>query len=281
VTAWLVRALGAVLRLAPPSWTRGLGRALGWVWHDLLPIRRSTARRNVALALPGLPERTQRRVVRGAYAHFGRSVLELLRSAGQRAETGRFDGRAHLEAALAKGRGVVVITAHLGNFERLVALETLCGAPVHVVTRRFSSARAQASWGQLRRGGAALLAAGGSARATVTALKAGAIVGYVLDQHDAGKRAMWLPFFGCPAATSPDAARLARITGAALVPLFTFWDGQAHRMVAEPEIEPGANDAETTARCLARVEAAIAAHPEQWLWIHRRWKPRPGQPASA
>lgn len=268
----VLRAIGGLLGLLPVGWVRALGRGLGWVWHDVVPIRRGTARRNVIRALPELSRAEAHQIVRVAFRSYGQFVLEMLRGVDSPAG---FEAGHHLAEALAKGRGVVVVTAHLGNFERLVALSETFGAPVHVVTRRFRSPTAQQNWRRLRAGGARLLEAGRSGRAAVAALRAGGIVGYVLDQHDAGRRALWLPFFGIPAATSPDAARLARLTGAALVPMFTWWDGARHRVWVEPAVEPGPDDAETTRRCLARVEAAVRAHPEQWLWIHRRWKTPP------
>ncbi|MCB9538804.1 MAG: lysophospholipid acyltransferase family protein [Myxococcales bacterium] len=179
-----------------------------------------------------------------------------------------------------------MLTAHLGNWEVLVRAGAALGVPVSIVTRRFRAAWAERAWRRLRRGGAGLIVAEGGARAVLAALAAGEVVGYVLDQHMPPRRAVWVPFFGRPAATSPDLARLARLTGAPVVPLFT-WRGPDGRHVVEvqaPVALPRTADAaadilEGTRRCAAVVEAAVRARPEQWLWIHRRWKPPP--PAAA
>jgi hypothetical protein len=152
--------------------------------------------------------------------------------------------------------------------------------PVHVITRQFRSAFAQALWRRLRRGGPSLLPAGASARAVLDALKRNEIVVFVLDQHVPPGRAVWVPFFGRPAATDPDLVRLARASGAAVVPIFTRREGRCHPIEIQPALalELGRGEAalvEATTRCAAVVEAAIRAVPDQWLWIHRRWKPPP------
>lgn len=285
----LVRAfLWPVVRLAaalPARAADGLGRALGWGWYRLVPIRRRVARDNVTRAL-ALPPAEVERIVRGMYRHLGRSFVELLRFAG-RTPSVLVEGRAHLDAALAAGRGALVLTAHLGNWELLVRAGLLADRPVSVVTRRLRAGWAEAAWRALRQGGPRLLPAGDSARAAVAALGRGEIVGYVLDQHCPEPRAIRAPFFGRDAATSADLVRLARLTGAAVVPVFTWRRGGEHVVqieaaVALPETGDKRADIEAgTRRCLAVVEAAIATHPEQWLWIHRRWKPpRAGQSGS-
>ncbi len=274
---WL-RVLGWGLRRLPQRWARRLGAGLGWVWHTLVPIRRAVARENVARALPALSPAARHRLVAAAFRHYGASVVETLRASAAPVVLAPMRGQAHLDAALGAGRGVIVLTAHLGHFERLVRAPQVAGARLWVVTRRFRSPRAQAAWAALRQGGAGLLAAGASGRAAVAALRRNEVVGYVLDQHDAGRRAAVVSFFGRPAATSVDVARLARITGAAVVPVFTWWDGAQHVLAAEPPVvwprtgDPRADDVAGTAACVAVVEAAIRRHPSQWLWIHRRWK---------
>lgn len=260
--------------LLPARWVDAVGRALGWVWYRVVPIRRAVARENVRRALPGVAVEP---VVRGMYRHLGRSFVELLRAA-RRPLPVRVEGRGRLDAALADGRGVLVLTAHLGNWEVLVRAGTLADRPVSVVTKRLRSGWAEAAWRALRRGGPTLLPAGASARAVVAALGRGEIVGYVLDQHDPASRAVVAPFFGRPAATSADLVRLARATGAAVVPVFTRRVGGEHVVQIGPPVElvwsedKRADVEAGTRRCLAVVEAAIAAQPDQWLWIHRRWK---------
>lgn len=266
------------LRLLPDRWADGLGRALGWGWYRLVPIRRAVARRNVHAAL-GLPAAAGEPIVRGMYLHLGRSFVELLRFGGRPLEASRVrvEGREHVDGP--GEAGILIVTAHLGNWELLVRVGSTLRRPVSVVTRRFKAGWAEAAWRALRLGGPRLLPAGASARDVVAALKRGEIVGYVLDQHSPSPKAVRAPFFGRMASTSPDLARLARMTGARVVPAFTWREGLDHVVRFDPPLEVqhtserGADVEENTRRCLAVVEDAIRAHPEQWLWIHRRWKP--------
>ena len=276
--AWLLARL-------PAAWADALGAALGATWHWLLPIRRGVARRNVLKSLEITPV-AARRLVASVYRHYGRSLVEVLRSAAGRPPPVQIFGQGHLDAAAARGRGVLVLSAHLGAFEVLVRVAAAQAVPVHVVTRQFRSATAQAIWRRLRRGGPSLLPAGASARATLAALGRGEVVVFVLDQHTPPGRAVWVPFFGRPAATNPDLARLARRTGAAVVPIFTWRTGRTHRVEIQPALDvpllPGeAGLVAATARYAEVVEAAVRAHPDQWLWIHRRWKPLPADVQAA
>lgn len=276
--------LTTIARLLPAGAADALGRFLGWGWYRLVPIRRAVARENVRAALALAPAEAEP-VVRGMYRHLGRSFVELLRFGGRPLPPDAVEirGREHLAVG---PRGVLILTAHLGNWELLVRVGALLDRPVSVVTRRLRAGWAEAAWRALRRGGPALLPAGASAREVVAALRRGEIVGYVLDQHCAEPRAVRAPFFGRMASTSPDLARLARMTGAAVVPAFTWREGRRHVVRFDPPLDlprsaDRAADVEAhTRRCLAVLEEAIAAHPEQWLWIHRRWKPAPARPAA-
>lgn len=264
----------------PAGAADALGQALGWMWYRLVPIRRGVARANVAAALGRSPAETEA-VVAGMYRHLGRSFVELLRFTRRPAPV-RVEGREHLDAALAAGRGALVLTAHLGNWELLVRAGMAVDRPVSVVTKRLRAGWAEAAWRALRRGGPALLPAGASARAVVAALGRGEVVGYVLDQHSPEKQAVRAPFFGRMAATSGDLVRLARLTGAAVVPVFTERGEGEHVVRIAPAVgfawsdDKRADVEAGTRACLAVVEAAIAARPDQWLWIHRRWKAAEG-----
>lgn len=279
VVLWPITAL---LRALPDAWADALGRALGWGWYRLVPIRRGVARRNVHAAL-GLQDGAGEPIVRGMYLHLGRSFVELLRFGGRPLEAFAEGGRIRVEGlehiAGVGERGILMLTAHLGNWELLVRVGLTLDRPVSVVTRRFKAGWAEAAWRALRRGGPRLLPAGASARATVAALERGEIVGYVLDQHCPSPKAVRAPFFGRMASTTPDLARLARLTDAAVLPAFTWREGRRHVVRFGPPLalqrsaDRAADVEGNTRRCLAVVEEAIRAHPEQWLWIHRRWKP--------
>lgn len=263
----------------PPWLVDGSGALLGAVWHALIPIRRGVARRNVRRAL-GLDPRASRRIVRRAYRHFGRALAEAIRAAGGRPPPIDVHGEAHLRAALAQGRGVLVLSAHLGSFEALLRAAAGFDVPVHVITKRFSAASAQQGWRALRRDGPGFFGAG-SARAIRAALARGEIVADVLDQHAPPGRAVWVPFFGRPAATMPDLVRLARQTGAPVVPVFTHRRGGRQIVTIQAPLRLPDDLVKAVALCAAVVEEAIRARPSQWLWIHRRWKPIPADVRAA
>jgi len=217
------------------------------------------------------------------YLHLGESFIEFLRYGGRPPESLPivFEGRARLTEALDAGRGVIFITAHLGNWELLVRSGALVEAPVMVVSKMLESRLAQGLWMRQRAGGAEIVFPRGAARRLVTQLRENGVVGYVLDQHTPSERAVWLPFFGRPAATSPDVVRLARATGAAVLPVFIHRTEAGHKIeVGVPVDMPNtgdrrADELEGTRRCLRLVEDAIRQTPSQWLWIHRRWKTPP------
>lgn len=263
----------------PPRLVDTVGLLLGAVWHGVVPIRRRVARANLQRALGTNPAAT-RRLVRRAYWHFGRSIAEALRSAGGRASPVQVYGEGHLRAALERGGGVLILSAHLGNFEALVRAAGQLEVPVHVITKRFSKGAAQRGWQRLRRGGPGFFGHG-SARAILAALARGEIVADVLDQHAPPGRAVWVPFFGRPAATMPDLVRLAYRSGAPIVPGFTRREAGGQGVVVLPPVELSGDLVADVARCAACVERAIRAHPSQWLWIHRRWKPIPGDVQAA
>jgi len=273
--AWVVRRI-------PAKMCGRVGRMIGWLWYRGVPIRRRVARENVGRAL-GLTGRQRDSVVRGMYLHLGQSFVEFLRygrGSPHRLPV-KISGRAGLSSALASGRGVILVTAHLGNWELLVRSGTLIDGPVMVVSKALKSNWAHTLWMEQRVGGADIVFPAGAARKLVTHLRSNGVVGYVLDQHSSSARAAWLPFFGRAAATSPDVVRLARTTGATVLPVFIRRTENTHQIEIGEAIkmpvtgDRRADELEGTRRCLQTIEEAIRRSPEQWLWIHRRWKSPP------
>lgn len=285
VAAALTRLAVALARPVPLSVLGAVGAALGWTWYRCLPIRRGVARDNVRRAL-GRSDDECEAVVRAMYLHLGRSAFELL-ALPRVAATLVMEGREHVDEALAVGRGVVLLTAHLGNWEVLVHAARGFGPPVTVLTKRMSAGWAESAWRALRRGGATLLHERGTGHRVRGALARGEVVAFVLDQHEPSRGALRAPFMGRMAATSTGLARLALATGAPVVPVFTHRAPAGHHVVVfgppMPRPEAGGSEgaAWLTRACLAAVERAIRAHPEQWLWIHRRWKAELSEPAGA
>lgn len=271
--AWLACAL-------PEAWIRALGRALGAVAWSVLRIRRRTTEDNLQQAL-GLTAAQARVLGRRCHDHACIGALEFLRlgrlTPHRASQIFGAEALARLQR-LQQGSGVLVLTAHLGNWDLLACAAGLCGIKLNVVTRQIKAGWLNRFWMAQRAAcGVKLLSAQGSALSIRRALLRNEVVALVLDQHEPGGLA--LPFFGRPAATGAALARLSLSTGCPVVPVFLPWiPGQGYGAVVLDPVHPQATgdtraDLEAhTRRYLAILEQQIQQTPEQWLWLHRRWK---------
>lgn len=292
MTRVVLRLLEAAVARLPRAVAQRLGALLGAAVHALLPIRRAEVRRRIADRLGCAPAEA-RRIARGMYRHLGTSALEFLWMAGRppaaAAALVRREGDEHYQAALARARGVVVVTGHVGNWDLGACAQAAAGVPLHVVTKTLSARGLSRYWMERRRAhGVVLHGASGSLAALLAALRAGEVVGLVVDQR-ADHGGIDVPLLGAPARTSVAAATLALRTGAPLVPAFlTREEGGHHTLHIEPPIELDrslpASDAIAlaTRACNEALGRAVLRAPEQWLWLHRRWDPpRPRRAAGA
>lgn len=283
MTVLTLRLLEAVVGRLPWRLAQHLGALLGALVHRLLPIRRTEVRRRIAARL-GCPPARARRIAADMYRHLGTSVFEFLWMAGRSAEdlarVVRREGDEHYRTALARGRGVVVVTGHVGNWDLAACSQAASGERLHVVTKVLSARGLSRYWMQRRSAwGVTLHGVVGSLGALVAALRAGEVVALVVDQR-ADQGGIDCPLLGAPARTSVAAATLGLRTGAPLVPVFLTRgaDGR-HVLRIEPAIEldpslPAARAIEDATRaCNDALERAIVAAPAQWLWLHRRWDP--------
>jgi KDO2-lipid IV(A) lauroyltransferase len=197
------------------------------------------------------------------------------------------EGREHLDRAMTTHGRVLALSGHLGNWELLSVAHRVTPYPLAVVVRPLDSRWLNPIAERLRRRtGVELIDKRGALRPVLTALARGGMVGILLDQNAARSEGVFVPFFGCPASTSRSVALLALRTGAPVVPIFARReaDGRHRIMVQAPLDPPKTSDreaavAELTARCTEVIEAAIREAPEQWLWMHNRWRTRPVAPA--
>ncbi|RMD79785.1 MAG: lipid A biosynthesis acyltransferase, partial [Gammaproteobacteria bacterium] len=200
---------------------------------------------------------------------------------GRLAPRAELEGLAHLEAALAAGRGALLVNPHFTTVEitgRLLMLPPALRRRVHFSYRRHKSPAVEALQRRARLRHAASLVAHDDLRAVVRLLRRGEAVWYAPDQNYRGKQSAFVPFFGVPAATITATSRLARLTGAAVLPVVTYrLPGGRWRLVVEPPLAgfPGPDPAADAARLNAVFERQIRAAPEQYLWVHRRFKTRP------
>lgn len=229
---------------------------------------------------------------RRAYEHLGQSFLEFMRLPRMGAAELRagidVEGDEHVRAALALGRGVIVASGHLGNWEVMGGGLAACGYPVTYVVQRMRNPQVDALVQAVRRGaGIDVVERGMDLRRAHAALRANRLVFLMCDQ-DARRRGMFVPMFGVPASTPKGAAQMALRTGAPFLPAFGWRRSPGHfhaRFTAPLDPGPGGEDQQVRALLTAfnaRLEDAIRNVPEQYWWAHRRWKTSPpgaGAPA--
>ena len=280
-----IRAAAAVLGLLPVRWASALGSGMGLVAYWLVWPERRKALNSLSVAYPEVTEGERQAIASASFQHLGRSMLELacVRQIDRDVEAfikwPPLD-RTALETALAKKKGVLFISGHIGNWELLARRVALAGYPCQTIAKETSDPRLT-QWVDAFRASAKLKAIWrgreGAAKSMLRALKQGEILGMLIDQ-DTKVQSVWVPFFGQLAKTPRAAADLALRTGAAVMLGFCQRDetGTYQLRMHEVAVEADDTSQSLTARLTAGLEQAIRKHPEQWVWVHRRWRSRPG-----
>ena len=290
---WLVVAVARGLGLMPRWLARLLADGLAWtVFHSLGRLRR-VGERNLSLALPDLPGSEQSRILRSVYRHLGWQLVEFCRMPRYTRENTqhwiRTDGLEHYLAAEALGRGVLVLTGHLGAWELSSFYHSLMGHPMGMVIRRLDNRRLDEFVNGIRcLHGNRVLHKDDFARGLLTAMHEGGAVGILMDTNMTPPQGEFVKFFGIDACTASGLARVALKTGAAVLPGFMLWEPAERKYVLHfgsqlHFSETGHTETDVlaaTQKCNDVLESWIRRYPDQWLWIHRRWKTRPpGEPS--
>ncbi len=270
-------AIKGFLRALSPDGARAFGRALGGLAHRLDRRHREVALRNMALALPEIPEAERRRLVRACFRHFGAALCDAISSTryGARDLCHRCSlvGWENLEEAERRGKGTFILSAHLGFWELVPPMIGLTRGRMDTVFRPADNPWLDREVRALReRFGNAVIPKRGAARKMLEVLRSGGRVGILIDQRVQEKEGIQVPFFGRPALTSPVLARLSLRTGAAVVPITCYPEPRGrYRIVVRPAILPLEGEdgdeavAALTRRYLEVAEEDIRAHPEMWL----------------
>jgi Kdo2-lipid IVA lauroyltransferase/acyltransferase len=280
-------ALVKSLEYAPLPLAHALACGCTRLLDKAVPRLRRVARRNLALALPELTPARHAEIVDGVFRSIARILVAFAKFPHIRRDNLdrwlRLEGGEHFAEALRAGRGVLFATAHLGNWELSAFAHALLAGPMNVVVRPLDNPYIDALVERRRAlTGNCPIGKKDFARAILKALAANQAVGILIDQNVSPADGVFVDFFGVKACAGTGFAKFAAHSGAAVIPGFALWSEQERRYVLRfwPPLAMTGDLARDTQALQSKLEEAIRAYPDQWLWIHRRWKTRPagGEP---
>lgn len=281
--AGVLRFLGALPRGIARLVCEVIAAGSYYIW----PRLRQVGLFNMRLALPDWSERERRRALFQTFRGFGRMMADFASfphlNRNNIGDLMVYDGFEHYARAQERGKGVIFLTAHFGNWELSSFAHSLHGHTINFTVRPMDNPLLDGMITRYRcLSGGRPIDKNDFARPALQALKRGEAVGVLMDTNMLSGEGIFVPFFGRLACTTSAPARLARKTGAALVLGLTLWDSKLgkYRLRFEPVEWIPAADAEdeiriNTANFTRLIEECIRRHPDQWFWVHRRWKTRP------
>lgn len=268
----LFRFAIATIALCPP-----LARLYIKLLDFAVPKLRRTAVKNLEIA--GIPDQG---VVDGVFRSLARTLMTFAKfphiTSGNVRRMIRYEGLENFQNAMAKGRGVLVATAHFGNWEFSAFAHAYLTAPMHVVVRPLDNPRVDAFVERYRAlSGNPIIEKKNAARDILRALKSGHAVGILMDQNSSLDEGVFVDFFREKACANSAFAKLAHHSGAAVIPGYALWSNKERRFIIyfDPEVEMTGNVQQDTQQIHSHLEKVIRRNPDQYLWLHRRWKTRP------
>ncbi len=279
--------LGAVGAL-PLETSMKFGKKLGKFIGARFPKLGKTARRNLEIAFPEMPEVERENIIRGTFESLGRhlgfvSHFRKFKHADVRRLI-EVVGRENLDRAVETGRGIIFFTGHFGSWEVFNLLPPAFGFGMNILVRRLDNPLIEAFVDNFRtQFGSVTLDKTKSARTMFRVLEKGEILGILADLNVQEREGTFVDFFGVPASTTTSIAKLALKTDAIVLPAFAVWEASQNKYVVylEPAVEYQKDDVseenvrELTQNITSIVERYVRKYPEQWLWIHKRWNTRP------
>lgn len=283
--AWVgLKTLG----LLPRTAARAVGATFAAAAYGLRTPLRRAATFNLRVAFPGWDDDSRKSAIRGMIRQIGWMAGEFSQFPKYTPATIEkivmVEGFEHFDCARRRGKGVLFLTGHMSAWELAPFAHALYGHPLHFLVRPIANRRVDALINSYRCGsGNRPIEKNRSARSVLRVLADGGTVGVLADHNTAIEEGVFVNFFGIPASTTSGIARLALRTGAAVVPGFLSWDGRREKYILQfqPAVELARTEneqddiIENTARFSRVIEDYIRTHPDQWLWIHKRWKTRP------
>ena len=248
--------------------------------------------RNLEIAFTELPLRERKQILRRVYTGMGRHLAEFCLFPRYTAENADrvviYEGFENFDAARRAGKGVLLLTGHFGAWEIGSFFHSLKGNPMKIVVRDLDNPLVDALVKRYRTmHGNETIDNREFLRGLLAAMRGNDTVGILMDTNMTPPQGVFVDFFGVPACTAAGMARVAMKTGATVVPAYTIWDSdlKKYKVCFDPPLETAntgdaaADVITNTARYNAALEAIVRRHPDQWLWVHRRWKTRPaGEP---
>ncbi len=293
ISRWLAYQLAMlivkIVGLFPSSWNLKLGK-LGWLAFWVVPRERKKALQSLNIALgKELSPRERKQIAIGTFQHLGRCFFEWVELFYYRrlnwADYVSIEGREHLDQGLELGKGVIFISAHLGNWELMAPYVALLGYPVNIIARRINNQGIDDLMLKLRRqtGVNVIMREQRSkvSKSVIKVLLKNEVLGILMDQ-DARVDGVFVAFFGRPAHTPSGPVALALATGAAIIPAFIIRkpDGRhILKMLPRFKLQVTGNKArdilDNTQALTGIIEDYVRRYPSQWVWIHRRWRRQP------
>lgn len=286
----LARLLISGLGLLPRSAAVGLGRLFGRIAYHLPGNLRRTGERNLEIAFPGLSKDEQRQLLLGCFDNLGRLLGEFTQLRRATPDSLRqlieYDqvGLSHLRDAEKNKRGVIFLTGHIGAWELLSFGWSALEYPISFLVRPIDNDRVEEMIEKIRtRFGNRAIDKKSAARQSLRVLREGGTLGILSDLNSHPHEGVFVPFFGTLACTTAGIATLALKTDAVVIPTCAVWNQKKQKYFfhGDPPVElvrTGNHEKDVelnTAKFAAAVERMVRLYPEQWLWIHKRWKTRP------
>ena len=284
----LVRLTALIIGALPRALARWICISLGLAIYLVHSRLRRVGLRNLDLAFPAMSRSEKQKILRRLFIGMGRQLAEFCLFPRYTKENvsriAVYDGFHNFAEAESRGKGVIILTAHVGGWEVSSFAHSLYGHPMNIVVRPLDNPYVDAMVDRYRTlHGNRTLSKQDFARALLTCLHHGETVGILMDTNMTPPQGAFVDFFGTPACTATGMARVALHTGAAVVPGFCIWDKELRKY--KIRFDPALNLIQTadreadvlanTALFTKVIESYATKYPDQWLWVHRRWKTRP------
>ena len=286
------RGIFGLLEVLPRRLAVYLGLSVARLGFYVLPHLRRVAQRNLEIVFPEMDAAEKTKLIKRSFESLGRMLGEASQfgkiSRDRIAEIIEFrfdpEEEARYKAIRSQGRGAIILSPHMGNWELLVFAYSALREPVSYLARPIDNPMVEDLTVRVRtRFGNRPINKTNSVSEALGILRSGGTLGILADVNAHPREGVFVPFFGIPACTSTGVAMLAKRANAIIVPLCCVWDSakKQYRVLNGRIIEPGETGdrqrdiLETTAAFTAEIEQFVRAYPDQWLWIHKRWKTRP------